>query len=254
MLALQKIAASFLSLPGLFILLWGIIVFYLLFKTNNNFVKIFSVLLLLIMFVFMSGTGVKLLLYPLENYPDGQSFFYEKDYPIVVLGGGLHYGLPDSKGELNRHSLRRLFGGYEIYQKLNTELIYTGGVALGHNKISEAELAEKWMEKMGVNSSDIVTEDQARTTYENGYYIRKWLEETDREKKIYLVTSAVHMPRSMAVFTKQGIEVIPVKAGYQYSHQLGWLNYLPNRGALNANLSAVHEWLGLVWYHLTDKI
>jgi len=69
-----------------------------------------------------------------------------------------------------------------------------------------------------------------------------------------LVTNALHLPRSVLVFEKQSINVIPISSGIIIDHQSGWLSYLPNRDALTANMMALHEWLGLVWYKITKRI
>ena len=253
MLALEKIVSSFLSLPGFFILLWGIITFYLLFKTKDFYIKIIAVFALLLMFITFSGFGVKILLFPLENYYANENFSRMKEYPVVVLGGGIHYNIPGEKGELSSHSLERLVKGYKVQRNLKTKIVYTGGVAVGQQSISEADIAAKWLEDMGVASEKIIKEDKARTTYENGVYIKKWMEKSET-KNIYLVSSAVHMPRSAAVFDKLNIDFIPVISSYLYNHKLSWLDYLPNRSALNANLAAVHEWLGLIWYKINGRI
>ena len=56
------------------------------------------------------------------------------------------------------------------------------------------------------------------------------------------------------VFEKQGIDVIPVSSGIITDHRQSWLAYLPNRGSLTANMMALHEWMGLVWYKITKRI
>lgn len=253
MLALEKIISSFLTLPGLFILLWGIITIYLLVKVDNLPIKTISVLTFLLMFLVFTGFGVKFFLFPLENYILDNNYSTVSHYPIVVLGGGIHYNIPGEKGELTVNSLERLVKGYRLYNKLGSKLIYTGGVAVGQQTMSEADIAAEWLKDMGIAEDKIFREDKARTTYENGVYTKKWMK-SHKEKRIYLVTSAVHMPRSMAVFNNLDIDFIPVISGYSYSHRLNWLDYLPNRSALTANLAAIHEWLGLVWYKINGRI
>jgi uncharacterized SAM-binding protein YcdF (DUF218 family) len=100
---------------------------------------------------------------------------------------------------------------------------------------------------------DFIQENEARTTYENGLKIKEWLTENNYEK-IYLVTSAIHMRRSKGVFDNIGVNFIPVVSNYAYSHNLSWLDYLPNRGSLRANMQAVHEWVGLIWYKINNRI
>ena len=253
MLALEKIIASFISLPGLFILLWGLVTIYLFMQKSDLFIKSVAVFSLLLMLLVFTGLGVKIFLFPLENYYAQDNFNINKKFPIVVLGGGINYNIPNKKGELSQQSLERVVKGYQLQKKKKTMIIYTGGVAVGQTGISEADVAGNWLEEMGVASNKIFRENRARTTYENGKYIKEWIENNQVEK-VYLVTSAVHMPRSSAVFSKFKIDFIPVSSGYLYNHKLSWLDYLPSRGALNANLAAIHEWLGLLWYKINGRI
>lgn len=253
MLALEKIIASFLSLPGFFLILWGIVTLYLFYKKSNLFIRIIALFSIILMIFIFTGLGVKTLVIPLENYYTEDNYQLINKMPIVVLGGGINYNIPGKDGELSKASLERLVRGYRLQDKLGSSIIYSGGVAVGQTGVSEADIAQNWLQEMGVPENKIIKEDQARTTYENGVYIKKWMKNNDINN-IYLVTSALHMPRSSAVFSNLNINFIPVISGYSYNHKLSWLDYLPNRSALTANLAAIHEWLGLIWYKLNGRI
>jgi len=252
MLVLEKIFASFFSLPGLFILIWLLITIYLIKTSRSYLIKLVVVITLIMMLVTFTGLGTRFLVYPLENTYQERS--YTADYPIVILGGGLNYGQGSSGAELSAISLQRLVKGYILYTRVGGPIIFSCGIGIGHQGISGAEVAFNWLRKMGVPEEELIMESRSRTTYENGYYVQKWLNANGYEDKVYLVTSALHLPRSMMVFYKQGIRAIPVPAGYLISHQMGWYDYLPSREALNANLSAIHEWVGILWYRLRDRI
>ncbi len=253
MIIIEKIVSSFFTLPGIFLVAQAIIMIYLVIKTKAFFMKLIAVFTFMIMLLTFTGVGTNIFLFPLENYAEYNQEFYTERYPIVVLGGGLQHGVNPDGAELNSISLQRLVEAYILYNKLGAKIIPTGGTGVSHHNIAEADIAGKWLQKMGVPGKDIVLEKQAQTTYENGVYVQKWLQKHDYEK-IYLVTSAVHMPRSIAVFKDAGVNLIPVPAGYMYNHKLGWLDYLPNRFALTANMSALHEWLGIIWYKINGRI
>ena len=253
MLAIEKIIASFFSFPGVFLLLWGIITIYLFFKKTNLLIRIIALLSILLMIFVFTGLGIKSLVLPLENYYTGEDYQLINKIPVVVLGGGINYNIPGKDGELSKSSLQRLVRGYKLQKKLGSLIVYSGGVGIGQTGVSEAEIAEKWLDEMDVPEEKIIKEDKARTTYENGIYIKKWMKKNE-VNNIYLVTSAIHMPRSSAVFSNLNIDFRPVISGYSYNHQLSWLDYLPNRGALTANLAALHEWLGLIWYKIKGRI
>jgi uncharacterized SAM-binding protein YcdF (DUF218 family) len=278
MLGLEKIVASFLALPGLLWVCWLIVTIYLYRKRGSRLIRLFSLLVLIVFYFLITALGTGILVLPLENIYDNNSALNQisQPYPIVVLGGGIEYG--KSQADLSPYSLERLVKGYQIYKKVEAPIVYTGGVAIGQSKISESEVAADWLAGMGVNRGDIILEDQARTTYENALYIKDWLvsyrsdQRADRRGsnsdegqdnlkvdqsdnlKIYLVSNAIHLPRAVGVFRKQGIAVIPISAGIITDHRRGWLDYFPGRDAFTANMMAVHEWLGIVWYRMTGRL
>jgi uncharacterized SAM-binding protein YcdF (DUF218 family) len=252
LLALEKIIASFVVPPGLFILAIFILSLYLFFKTKSKLIKLTAVLTLVLLIFMSTAFGVRLLLLPLENYAENVLVPAEEKYPIVVIGGGIYYKSEDNV-QLSVHSLQRLIKGYQLYNELNTKIVYTGGIAVGQESISEADAAEGFLSSFGVEAEDYLGEGKAQSTYENGRYIKKWMNNNDI-KKIYMVTSAYHIFRSSAVFQAQEIEFIPVHSGFIYDHKFSWLDYLPSRGALAVNMSALHEWIGLIWYYLSGRI
>lgn len=252
MLALEKIIASLLMPPGLFVLILLIISIYLFKKSDSQLIKLTALFLFLLIFLLSTAPGVQLLLHPLENYAEKISVNAFERHPIVVLGGGLNY-YSDEEAAPSMHSMQRLIKGYQLHRRLKTPLIYSGGIAIGQKMISEADAAEEFLDSLGMEKEFYISEDRAQTTFENAAYLKKWIDENDVEK-VYLVTSAYHVLRSAAVFNAQDIEFLVVHSGFIYDHQFSWLDYLPNRGALSANLSALHEWVGLVWYYLRGRI
>lgn len=252
MLSVEKIIASFIMPPGLFVILMLILSIYLFKKSKSVLMKITAITSLLLIFFLSTAFGVQVLLHPLENYAEKNSVNVFEEHPIVVLGGGLNY-YSNNQAEPSLHSLQRLVKGYQLQRKLKTTLIYSGGVAIGQKKISEADAAEKFLSSLGMDESFYISENKAQSTFENAAYLKKWIEDNEIEK-VYLVTSAYHILRSAAVFKAQNIDFLIVHSGFIYDHQFSWLDYLPNRGALTANLSALHEWIGLAWYYIRGRI
>jgi uncharacterized SAM-binding protein YcdF (DUF218 family) len=112
---------------------------------------------------------------------------------------------------------------------------------------------------MGVPKQAIWLEDQSQNTYENALNCASLLKSRGITRVI-LVTSAMHMPRSVALFRKQGIEPIPAPSDFTVTEE-GWkelgstpeavlVNILPNAGSLNLTSSALKEYIGLLTYHL----
>lgn len=254
LLAIQKIISSLVTIPGLFLVLNLLIFIYLLKTSWSTFIKLVSALTLVIMVITFTGLGIHLMVIPLENYATEISSFSKdqiKNVPTVVLGGGIHYNVNGNKSELSSISRDRLLKGILIARENNMPLIYTGGVGVGYEKISEADVAKEFVNNF--DNIEFIQEKAAQTTYENGLEIKKWMKENQYDQ-IYLVTSAIHMKRSMGVFDNLDINYIPVVSNYSYSHNLSWLDYLPCRGCLRANMQAVHEWIGLIWYKINSRL
>ena len=85
---------------------------------------------------------------------------------------------------------------------------------------------------------------------ENGAELAKLLS-SKQAGRIGLVTSALHMPRSVQVFRKQfpNDTIVPIPVNHLYSPDWGNLrNYMPSPTTLYHSNNALHEWIGMVWY------
>ncbi len=197
---------------------------------------------------------------------------------IVVLGGATRTpGDQRLLPEVNEAGDRLLHAAW-LYQELAqrgdapTVLLSGGSVVLNAAR-AEAEQDEEiigeavqmaWLlELMGVPEAALLIEDQSWNTYENAVNTRALLAEQnfDFDQPIVLVTSAMHMPRSLRIFEQQGFRVIPAPTDYlvargdwRYytspSFQMQMLNLLPSAADLSLTSMAIKEYMGLVVYRL----
>lgn len=73
--------------------------------------------------------------------------------------------------------------------------------------------------------------------------------------KVILVTSALHMPRSIRVFQRLGLKPIPSPSSYDSgSMDYDPLDFLPSIGSFLTSTAAIHEWIGLVGYWVRGRI
>lgn len=115
----------------------------------------------------------------------------------------------------------------------------------------------RWAERLGVSKNALVGEDQSRTTYENAMETRRLLGPVS----ILLVTSASHLPRATALFSKQGFKVTPAPCDFLIKdrpedtfRELDPFDVLPNDRAIEQTTGAVTEWAGMAIYWLTGKL
>lgn len=180
---------------------------------------------------------------------------------IVVLGGGLRdAGSLRPHTELTEESMRQAACGADLHHHGTApSLLVTGGDArVFGSGPAEAAVMKEWATRLGVSATAIITEDQARTTYENAVRTKDLL--GDRTS-IILVTSALHMPRAAALFRAQGFDVIPYPCGFHERNRVteGWetlsiFDVLPATWAFREISEAIEELAGIAVYRLAGKL
>jgi uncharacterized SAM-binding protein YcdF (DUF218 family) len=74
-------------------------------------------------------------------------------------------------------------------------------------------------------------------------------------RRILLVTSAFHLKRSVALFTRQGFAVTPVPADYRAETRGPSIaSYIPRAHHLETSSTAIAEYLSLAWYGMRGKL
>jgi uncharacterized SAM-binding protein YcdF (DUF218 family) len=106
-------------------------------------------------------------------------------------------------------------------------------------------------ERMGVPRSLILLDRTSHNTLENAAAVRALIS----SRKILLVTSASHMKRAVAMFSKAGFTVIPAPCGYRARSRAHTpLNYIPRADHLETSSLALAEYISLTWYGLRGKL
>ena len=149
----------------------------------------------------------------------------------------------------------RLFQTLPLYYKGRLKkIIFTGGSgSLEFPEKREAVYVEKYLKSIGFPDSVLIIENESRNTYENATFTKKILDSLKLKGPFLLVTSAYHMPRSMAVFKKAGYtSLIPYvtnrssgKRRYTFDHL-----FIPNPGSMFSLELLIHEWVGYLTYKL----
>jgi uncharacterized SAM-binding protein YcdF (DUF218 family) len=182
---------------------------------------------------------------------------------IVLLGGGTEpAAYPRSGVEINGAG-DRVFYAAQLYKDGKAPLILLSGgeiAWLNDGSTSPAEDMAQILASLDVPKEAMLIEDRSRNTYENALYAKEILTEKGINK-ILLVTSAMHMPRSVALFEAQGFEVTPLPVDYSVvedqltASQEGGLitkilNIVPNASNLALTTNALKEYLGTFIYQL----
>lgn len=173
---------------------------------------------------------------------------------IIVLGGAIG----ESRGQMTfTGAAARMTEAVMLARRQpQARLVFTGGsgALLSRNAPSEASVAGRFFAEMGLAADRITLEDKSRNTDENARFTARLVAPKPGERWL-LVTSALHMPRSMAVFRAAGLDLEPWPVDYRTSGQRR--DFLsPGRiWATNLELAddAMREWVGLAAYRLAGK-
>ena len=182
---------------------------------------------------------------------------------IIILGGAIEGGeIALDRGEVSIGSAaERVTKAFELIRKYpDLPFIFTGySGRINPKGISEADAFKQLVTEQGLSEKMAHYENRSRNTYENVLYIKPMIEELGSKneagapKTWLLITSASHMYRSVKIFQKQGIDVIPVLVDYQTANNLSWASFDLESGAQNWN-RLTHEVIGIFAYWITGKI
>jgi uncharacterized SAM-binding protein YcdF (DUF218 family) len=175
---------------------------------------------------------------------------------VIVLGGATASGRVQQdhqQPQMNDAAERMTAPVAMLRSNPHLRVLYTGGEgSLRGIGPTEAERAGKFFNTMGVPTSQVQYEDQSRNTYENAVLTAK-LPGVNPKERWLLVTSAWHMPRSMATFAKAGWNVTAYPVDYRTGQTSDWLDFNLAGGASSWE-TALHELVGLLAYRLTGRL
>lgn len=181
---------------------------------------------------------------------------------IILLGGGTRPQLPPRPiSETNEAGDRMTYAAKLYHDGRAPVILVSGGfIDFYGSTVPEVEAMRELLEALGVPPEAIVEEGRSRNTYENALYVKE-IVDARGDDEFLLVTSAMHMPRAVAIFVKQGMAVTPApvdffatrgEAGRTTNPGLeGWLlKVLPTAERLDLSTRALREYVGLVVYRL----
>ena len=194
------------------------------------------------------------LLRPLENrYPVPAADTIASHPGIIVLGGAVgHPGSFVAHGQvpLDEAAERMTVPVGLVRQYPKLELVFSGGEGrLLPTGVTEAELARVFYQQQGLDMGKVSLEGGSRSTRENAQQVARLLGDRCKEPWL-LVTSAWHMPRSMAEFEAVGCKVTPYPVDFRTGDASSLTEYSLAHSLLRWQ-TALHEWLGLLVYGMT---
>jgi uncharacterized SAM-binding protein YcdF (DUF218 family) len=207
----------------------------LLFLYFNNIKKAKRYTLYSIIWIMLISSSLmgNLMLKPLESsYPKLEKIPDNIEY-ILLLGG-------DRK--------KRAWEALRLYHKIPNIKVITSGFSL-HDKVSDANKTLELLVESGIPRENLLMQDMAKTTYEEALAMKKRV----GDKPFILVTAAYHMPRTMRLFQKAGLNPIAAPTDFNRAEEHGLFSTLQSIHLQNTE-HAWHEYMGLVAYKIQGKI
>ncbi|MFA5521924.1 MAG: YdcF family protein [Castellaniella sp.] len=186
-----------------------------------------------------------------HRYPPVPAAELPKADAIVVLGGNIARGRHNWFEAYDANNARqRVDMAQALYEAGRASRIVLSGAALD-GQMSEAQMMARILQSRGVPADDLILETHSLTTHENAIYTQQALARHDLGR-ILLVTSALHMPRAMAVFRKLGMDAIPAALPAQVRRpgDSRFSAWRPDSHTLFAARSIIKEYAGLLVYRL----
>jgi uncharacterized SAM-binding protein YcdF (DUF218 family) len=172
-------------------------------------------------------------LLPLENrFPEWEASSQSAPDGIIAVGGDAGEGLAVLI-ELGRHFP-------------NARLLFSGP---GESP-ADFEATRSKFALFGGNPARVTWETRSRNTYENAIYSAELVQPKPSEHWL-LITSALHMPRTVACFRRAGftVEAYPINfRGWNVSQSP--IGFDSGSIALSTLDAAAKEWIGLIVYRL----
>lgn len=216
--------------------------------------KLLSLCALLLILIAAFPIG-EWLIAPLENRFQANAALPAEADGVIVLSGAINPVQSELWGqvEINRAAERLTAFRYLADLYPQAQLVFTGGTgSLTNQEYKAADYARFLFEQLSLGERAIIYESESRNTAENAANSKALVNPQPGENWI-LITSASHMPRSVAIFCQQDW---PVHA-YPVDHQSRKGNLLRLRFSFAGNLAllrtAMQEWVGLIAYRVTGR-
>jgi uncharacterized SAM-binding protein YcdF (DUF218 family) len=225
-------------------------------KPRTWLLRIATMVLGLLYLCSMSVNGYLLMRTLEASYPPKDDAPAQDDIVVVLSSGVINERDDGSRWHLDATGTARCLYALKLYHKAgHCRLLLSGG------KVDDSDPAplladamRDFLVDLGVKSEDVLLENNSKSTFENAAFTVKLLNKSSASK-IWLVTAASHMDRSVRCFEKQGVSVIASPCDHEtLVCDLGVCHFLPSSIGLSQFTRAAHEWQGRMWYRLRGRI
>jgi uncharacterized SAM-binding protein YcdF (DUF218 family) len=174
---------------------------------------------------------------------------------VLVLGSGEDAEILRRRGApQSNEGAYRLIAAMAVAQRYpEAKVAFTGGsaVLIGAQN-AESVTARYVLSELGLDPGRLMLEPRARNTYENILFSKMLVK--PKPGAVWLLdTSAIHMPRAMAVARKLDWPMIAWPSDYITAPGGTGTDMFDVAGNLGLTDYAAHEWIGMLAYRISGK-
>lgn len=176
----------------------------------------------------------------------------------ILLGGFSGMNEADQETYFNE-SGDRFIQAAQLYKSghIKTIIMAGGNANIFKDKtFKEADFAREQFIQLSIPDTAIFTDRDSKNTVENAINAKHILDSLKLPPPYLLVTSAIHMPRALQTFQKQGVQVKAFPAAYSIKPMNSWYPddvLVPSTDALRSWQVYLREVVGKVMYKVTGK-
>ena len=170
---------------------------------------------------------------------------------LVVLGGGVQ--TVSARGhvlaQLQTTPSLRILEAARLYKLLSPRIvIVSGGIADKRTELRpEAEQMANALVAVGIPADRILTDTEATTTHDHPRTVGPLLA-AHHVRQFVVITSPMHMRRSLGVFRAQGYDPVGAASALQSEQLVSRPFFLPNDDSVMLSNQALYEYAAYVMY------
>lgn len=181
--------------------------------------------------------------YPVRQVTEADS---SPDNVIIVLTAGwLRYTRDGYEQKLGEAGWERTVAAVALRKRIGGRILFSGAPT-PDGKGSAAGTMAEFAKLLGVPADALLVEPAALNTHENLLFSKRLL--GPGVHRVWLLTSAFHLPRAVAAAQGEGMEVIPFPCDFRADEGLDWTAFLPGNAARPALERSLHELVGMAAY------
>ncbi|QUM80087.1 YdcF family protein [Moritella sp. 5] len=186
-----------------------------------------------------------------QDYVAKTSIHWQENNAIILLGAGLEK--VGDNIEPPFYSFARIYEAARVYNECvdsdqQCKIIVSGGDT---KKLGDTEAAvyKERLVSIGINAVDIITEPNSLNTWQNAQFTSEILRKGNFDNNV-LVSSGLHIKRSLLYFEHFGVHATPIRADYMSAN----ISFIPLGYNFALTDFALHEWIGFWRYDIYNMI